>query len=127
MFNLIPDKVDLDPRLSPNAKRLMGRIISLNNSQIGCIASNRYLAKQIGVSIRTLTRYLQELKQNDYIEISFKTRSGLKNDIRIIIPTSNILLSMNETKTKLNTKMKGKNLLPKDIQSDWLDDYINNF
>ncbi len=128
MFNLIPDKVDLDKNISPNSKRLMGRIISLNSSQIGCIASNRYLAELIGVSIPSLKRYLKELKQADYIIIDFKERKTGTQDIRIIIPSSNILHNMKETKTALNKKMNSssKNLLPVDPEIPWLDEYISN-
>ena len=128
MFNLIPDKVDYDPNLSPNSKRLMGRIIALNKSEIGCIASNRYLARLIGVSLPSLSRYLLELKKNKYIIVDYKKRKTGIQDIRIIIPSNKILTSMEETKVNLNKKMvfKGKNLLPQDIEIPWLDEYINN-
>lgn len=128
MFNLIPDKVDLDPQLSPNAKRLMGRIIGLNRSDIGCLAGNRYLADKIGVSIASISRYLAELKKSNYIEVSSIPRGTGKNTIRIIIPSRNILTTMEDTqKNLIKSYKKGeKNRLPKDIESDWLDDYIGN-
>jgi len=128
MFIMIPEKVDTDMTIHSNSKRLIGHIISLNRSSLGCLAGNRYLADKIGVSIPTINRYLTELKDREYIEIDFIERGKNKNPQRIIIPSTNILNSINATKTKLTNKMKlkDKNLLPRDIEADWLDDYIAN-
>jgi len=132
MFILIPEKVDQDHDLSPNSKRLMGYIISLNRStrngkRLGCIAGNDYLATRIGVSTRQITNQLKELKNKNYIIIKNKKRPKLR-DLRIIIPSKNILDTMEETEENVDDMVKSlnKNELPKDIEADWLDDYIAN-
>ena len=128
MFILIPEKVDQDKDLNPNSKRLMGHIISLNHSSLGCIADNNYLAKKIGVTERMITNYIKSLKDKEYILIGSKSIGRKNNTIRILLPSPKILLSMNEVNKNINLKVKNynKNQLTDDIKSDWLDDYIEN-
>lgn len=127
MFILIPEVVDQDHSLHPNAQKLCGYIIGLSNSQIGCIASNRYFADRLGVSLPTIKRYLKDLKDKDYINIESIPRKK-RLPIRVIVPTKNILVSMESSKkeiTKRINKPKSK-LLPQDIESDWFDEYMKN-
>lgn len=127
MFILIPEIVDQDHTLHPNAQKLCGYVIGLSNSQIGCIASNRYFATRLGVSLPTVKRYLKDLKDKKYIRIDTISRDK-RLPIRVIVPTENILVSMESSKKEITKRLnKPKNkVLPNDIESDWFDEYMKN-
>lgn len=125
MFIMIPDKALSNHSVSKSALILLGLIISLNNADYGCIAKNSYFAKRMNVSKKSINRYLVELKDSDMIYMdSFKKSNNV--EIRVIVPSPNILTSISDSKKFLKKNTKNKNRLPKDIESEWLDDYINN-
>lgn len=132
MFNVVPsilfENETYKKGIHPNAKHLMGLIISLNRGPMGCIASNRYFAEYLGVTTRSIINYLKNLKDYELINVSEIERETPKNNIRIIAPTSNIIKSMETIKkdTIKQYRKKQKNVLPNDIESDWLDDYIDS-
>jgi len=131
-FIQTPFKLLLNHKIHPNSKHLLGMIVSLNQAEFGCIAGNRYFAEILGVSIPTINRYLVELKEHKYIDIDFVDRpSKTKGQIRIIVATSDamttsIKVAKQNVVTAQNNYIKNKNLLPRDIESDWLDDYIKS-
>lgn len=132
MFNTVPsvlfENEDYKKGIHPNAKHLMGLIISLSRGPMGCIASNRWFADYLGVSISSVKRYLVDLKEFELIELEEIERKAPKANVRIIVPTSKIIKSKEEIK-KSSVKQyqkKQKNILPNDIESDWLDDYIDS-
>lgn len=129
MFILIPEIVDQDHSLHPNAQKLCGYIIGLSNSKIGCIAGNKYFEKRLAVSASSVKRYLKDLKEKGYIQIENIPREN-KTPIRIIVPTSKILTTMqsskNEVYKEINNKNKSKKL-PNDLDDiEWLEKYVSN-
>lgn len=117
-FVIIPEIVDRNKNLHPNSKRLCGYIISLSGARLGCIASNNYFADRLGVSIRTVSRYLEELKLAEYIEVDFidKPHSN-QGQQRIITPTGNIIVDM---KTAKKNEYKREEFKP-----EWLDSVMS--
>jgi len=120
-----------DEKLHPNSKLLLGLIVSLNNAEYGCIIENQTLSKIFNVDIRTIQRYLEELKLNKLIAIDEIPRTNeRKGNIRIIVATEKAMTTsikkakLNVIKAQNQWNIKNKNLLPRDIESDWLDDYI---
>jgi len=130
MFIQVPDKAIDDNKVSNGALLTLGMIISLSKSKIGCIAKNKYFAKRFHCEVRTIQNHLEELRLHEYITIEETPIFNSEDTRRSLVPTKNILLSAKEVKQevkKLDTwRFKNKNLLPKDIESDWLDDYIAN-
>ena len=131
MFIQVPETILKNHNIHANSKLLLGLIVNLNRAELGCLASNRYFSNVLGVSIPTINRYLVDLKNNNYIDIDFIDRKNkTKGQIRIIVPTNNIITSMRTAKNNVikaqNKWYREKNILPRDIESDWLDEYIAN-
>lgn len=131
MFIQVPDIALRDRSLSASSVLILGMIISLNRSQLGCLAHNRYFSDILGLTTRTISRNIADLENKKYIAMNYIERTdSTKGKIRIVVPTKSVLLNL-ETATKnvikaQNKWNKQKNILPNDIHSDWLDDYINN-
>lgn len=84
----IPVSVLMDKSICANAKLLYGVIIVLSYIRNYCFADNAYLAETLNTTIRTITRLIKELKDNDYIYI---TNDKHKRKIYIKdVPTSSI-------------------------------------
>lgn len=64
---LIPPKVSADDRLNYAEKFLYGMVWGLSNKYGYCDASNGYLAKRMGISSRTISRYLEKLENLNYL------------------------------------------------------------
>lgn len=122
MFIMIPNKA-LELNISKSALILLGLIISLNNATHGCLAHNSYFAKKLKCSIPSINRYLVELENEKLIKRKEIEREG-KSSIRIIVPTSKILNDLPTAEKTVKYNMKNKNRLPKDIESDWFDEYL---
>ena len=76
-FIMIPIKI-LESELSNNATLLLG-IINSNSNQLGyAYGNNKYYARLLKCSTRTITNLLNELSKNKYIKIdsprSFKRK-----------------------------------------------------
>ena len=128
MFVLIPDIVDQDHELHAKAQRLCGYVISLSSSKIGCLAGDKYFAKKLNVSVRTVQRYLESLKEKGYILVEDIKRES-KTPIRMIVPSSKILVDLDTSRKNVKAKEQKhnkKNSIPFDIESDWLDNYLEN-
>ena len=68
-FVIIPAAVRFDKKLSPNAKLLFGDIWALCNKRGYCWATNGYFAQMYGVRKETISRLINELKDENYINI----------------------------------------------------------
>jgi len=79
-----------DTRLSLGARCLAARIYSLSRQRGHCWAKNYFLAESLGCSKPTITRWLKELKDHNYIEVEVLQSTG--ND-RKIIPKNPIITS----------------------------------
>ncbi len=68
--------VNEDTRLQLGARCLAVRIFSLARKEGYCWAYNNYLAKEIGCSKPTITRWLRQLKDYGYIEVDVLQSTG---------------------------------------------------
>ena len=75
-YVVIPTLLWDNQQLPWKLKRLYGRIVSLTKKIGYCFASNEYLAKDIGCSIRTITNYLIQLKESGLINIDTQSQKG---------------------------------------------------
>lgn len=120
MFNINSQKVARNTNIKMGSRLLMAEIISLSNARYGCIASNKTFSSYIGVSERQIQRYLEELKDNGYIEIANEEmKKELQADkfARLIVPTNIILLDLPTARKNFKQDYE-KN-------SEWIDKLIN--
>ena len=83
-YAIIPADVRYDDRLTANAKLLYGEITALSGKNGQCWALNDYFAKLYKVDKRTITRWITELKDCNYISIKIKRDSTNKVIERIV-------------------------------------------
>ena len=68
----IPKEIWLDDDLSAIEKIILSEIYSLDvEDSDGCYASNEYISNCFGLSKRSITRLLKELKDKEYIRIEY--------------------------------------------------------
>ena len=65
----LPPQVRFDEKISPNAKLLYGEVKALCDQQGYCWASNYYLATLYGVQAKVVSRWIHQLRQQEYIRI----------------------------------------------------------
>lgn len=87
----IPAEIYLDNRLSALDKIVLVEIISLDNPENHCYASNEYLAGFCQVSVPTITRSLSKLIELGYIsQVTFNGRNRvLQSNIETVIRQTN--------------------------------------
>ena len=64
----IPQKV-AEAHISLGARMLYGQISRLSNKEGYCYASNNYLAELLDCSERSVQRFIEELKDNNFIKV----------------------------------------------------------
>lgn len=127
MFEIIPTVVRKDCNLQMGSKLLMAMIISLNNSPIGCIAKNKYLAKELCLkNTRSIQNYLKELKDNSYIKIEKIPREDGPS-IRLLVPIWDKMPDMATKKREIIKRedKQNKNRKKGIYEPDWIDDILN--
>lgn len=71
-YAIIPASVRYDDGICANAKLLYGEITALCSEKGFCWAGNEYFARLYGVTIRTITRWIRELKEGGHIRINYR-------------------------------------------------------
>lgn len=91
-YAIIPANVRYDNTLNANAKILYGEIAALCNKYGVCWATNSYFAKLYNTTIRSISRWLNELKESGYIKVEMAYD---KNNLAIEKRKITILLDYN--------------------------------
>jgi hypothetical protein len=73
-YAVIPANVRYSDKISASAKLLFGEVSALCNKEGYCWASNRYFARNYNVNMRTVQRWLSELKKAGFIDIELDTQ-----------------------------------------------------
>lgn len=68
-FALIPAFVRYDEELTPNAKLMYGELTALSNEKGYCFATNRYFADLYGVTPTSISKWINQLKAKNYINV----------------------------------------------------------
>ncbi len=71
-YAIIPANIRYDEKLSPNEKLFYGEITALTNKEGYCWANNAYFARLYAVEKRTIRRWLNKLKELNYIKIEIE-------------------------------------------------------
>lgn len=88
----LDEKVNAITSIPPRAKILHGEICALSQSDGYCFASNKYFARQLNLSIQSVSRLIGILKRYDLITVTRVTDdNGYRK--RIIKPNSSITFS----------------------------------
>lgn len=77
-YAIIPASVRYDKNLTANAKLLYGEITALCNQKGYCWANNKYFADLYSASIRSITRWINDLADGGYINIKLIYKNGTK-------------------------------------------------
>lgn len=107
-YAIVPANVRYNKYLTNGAKLLYGEITALSNQNGYCWASNSYFAKLYNVSNKTISRWISQLNNNNYIKISTSYKEGTNEiDYRYIqicpYPTDTNVHTPMDKKVKDNT------------------------
>jgi len=109
-YAVIPANIRYDESLPPNAKLLYGEITALCNAEGYCWASNKYFAELYGVSVVSISKWINALIKNGYIASHYIYKEGTKEIDRryITIVYEGIKEKFNTSLTEVNTPIKEK-------------------
>lgn len=79
-YSIIPATILFNEKLKANVKLLYAVITSLTNKEGYCYASNNYLGEKFGVDPKTISSWIKELRELNYIVIEI-----IRNDKKEII------------------------------------------
>lgn len=101
-YAIIPANVRYS-NITPNAKLLYGEITCLCNKEGYCYATNDYFSKLYNVSKISISKWIKELKDNNFIETEIIYKEGSKE-----ILNRYIRILKDPIKEKFNTPIKEK-------------------
>lgn len=102
-YAIIPANVRYDESLPPNAKLLYGEITALCNAEGYCWASNKYFAELYGVSVISISKWINALVHRGYLSSEIIYKEGTKE-----IDKRYITIVYDPIKEKFNTPIKEK-------------------
>lgn len=98
-YTILPAEIRYHKKLNANEKILYSEILALSNNDQGyCFASNKRLSEMMGVHHKSISRWINSLKDAKVIKISYVIKN--KNvEKRKIYPSTKMLLPSNPTVT----------------------------
>lgn len=105
-YAIIPAYVRYDNTLKPNEKLLYGEITALCNEEGYCWATNEYFAQLYEVHSKTISQWINELKEKGYINVELirneKSKAIEKRIISINKKDDIVLINKKEDKSSNN-------------------------
>ena len=86
-YVVIPNEVMFDENLMANAKLLYGQIALLSDKTGYCWASNEFFAKKNNTSVRSISKWIANLSDNNYIKLEYD-HQGVNTERKIYLNTS---------------------------------------
>jgi len=77
-YAIIIADVRYDKKVTPNAKLLYGEITALCHEKGYCWANNQYFADLYGVSKKSISAWIKQLKDQEHIQVEMKYKPGGK-------------------------------------------------
>ena len=102
-YAIIPALVRYDNKICPNAKLLYGEITALCNKNGYCWATNDYFAQLYGVSKKSISTWIKQLKNGNHIKCKIVYKLGTKQ-----IDYRYLQLVQEGMEEKVNTPMEEK-------------------
>ena len=102
-YAIIPANVRYDESLPANAKLLYGEITALCNAEGYCWASNKYFADLYGVSVVSISKWINALADRGYLSSQIIYKEGTKE-----IDKRYITILYDPIKENFNTPIKEK-------------------
>jgi hypothetical protein len=135
-YAVIPANVRYDKELPANAKLLYGEITALSNESGCCWATNQYFAELYGVSKKSISIWINLLKDKDYITVKIEYKKGSKEIIkRYLQPMEKNFYTygrkvpypmeekVKENNTSINNKKK---IYKRKVVPEWFNEDITN-
>jgi len=82
-YAIIPADVRYNQNLTANAKLLYGEITALCNTTGECWAGNEYFAELYSVSIDSVSRWINSLKREGFIDVEIDALAGNKRSVTL--------------------------------------------
>ena len=114
-YAVIPATVLFNERLKPNEKLLYALITALSNKEGYCYASNKYLGEKLGVDPVTVSRWITDLRRNNYVFVDI-----MRNEKKEIIKRKkNPNQQPNRLKNQegIDEKVKDNNIIDNNINT----------
>lgn len=70
-YSIIPSKILYNKELKANEKLLYAMITSLSCKEGYCFATNNYFAKELGVHPKTVSSWISDLRDKNFLKIEF--------------------------------------------------------
>lgn len=109
-YSIIPAAVRYDLDISSNAKLIYSEISALSNKRGYCFATNRYFAEAFGVSISSVSKWIHQLSEKNFIRIEYN-RNGVHIDNRKIYINADYLAPLDFLQINPSTKCEETHLL----------------
>jgi DNA-binding transcriptional ArsR family regulator len=135
-YAIIPANVRYDKDLTANAKLLYGEITALSSESGSCWATNQYFAELYGVSKRSITNWINLLKDKGYITVKNIYKDGTKEiEKRCLYPMEKIFYTPRkkllypmeknfyENNTSINNKKK---IYKRKVVPEWFNEDITS-
>lgn len=107
-YAVIPANVRYDKSLKPNAKLLYGEITALCNEKGYCWATNDYFSSLYEVSKETVSRWISQLKDKNYISVKLVYKEGTSQIINRYLQISQYPID-EKINTPIDKKIKENN------------------
>ena len=115
-YSVIPATVLYNKELKANEKLLYAIITSLACKEGYCFATNKYLAEKLGVNPKTISSWISDLKDRNFIIVEL-IRNGNKQIIQrkiyindVPYPLNNGYQYQSKNGQAINQKMEGNNI-----------------
>lgn len=115
-YSIIPSKILYNKELKANEKLLYAMITSLACKEGYCFATNNYFAKELGVHPKTISSWISDLREKNYLKVDI-VRNENKQIIQrkiyindVPYPLNNGYQYQSKNGQAINQKMEGNNI-----------------
>ena len=115
-YSIIPSKILYNKELKSNEKLLYAMITSLACKEGYCFATNNYFAEELGVHPKTISSWISDLREKNYLKVDI-VRNENKQIIQRKIYINDVLYPLNngyqyqsKNGQAINQKMEGNNI-----------------
>lgn len=131
-YSIIPSKILYNKELKANEKLLYAMITSLACKEGYCFATNNYFAEELGVHPKTISSWISDLREKNYLKIDI-VRNENKQIIQrkiyindVPYPLNNGYQYQSKNGQAINQKMEGNNIKYNNkVQKKYISSYEN--